>query len=1401
MVDDIQTETPPAEVTPPVTTEPNPIVVPRPPVDYSIPKIDIPALTTQTQKPISSDDFFKNLAGNAPQILANSQDKFAYNKPYSYNPESENQSQNFDRFYAHTSFRELGYKPWADNEKLYREQGSKFGDIARAIFAGTKLAQTGFMSPIRSWGDILSGNPLALDYVSSKEMAQLNVIGSSSKGGVTGFASNLLVNSGYTVGLIGEMFLEDAILTAAAPETGFTSLGLAAVRSASTLTKLGKYITSVEGLGKAMQAMKNYDVASGAYKAFKATGKFINPLEHTFAAASVINKSESLTNLAKVSNTAGAFYRDMRAANLVLSEAKMEGASAADELRKTLTDDYYAKHKEQPSFEELIKINQTAVEAGDHTLYANIPAIYLTNKVVFDNLFKRFKSLDDYVSKYKTKIDFIKGKGYEVIKSDFKTAVKGLLKPKLYGKVTANYFKGNFMEGMQESVQEVVSGAYKDYYTNLYNNPSKHGLDYSLSEAVGENIKKQFSGQGFETFASGFLMGGLIGTLGRGITGGKELALKLRSPERYKAYEAKKNEYAAEQVKKLNEIYKDPLKYFGSGILNYSNATSSAQGQMIAETSGDNKTWQDWHDQSVWSHVTSAIESGTFDNFMGQLDEIKGMSKEGIKEAYGIDGTEVLKNIAKIKKRAEDLKAAHEYWDEKAPNPFDPSKHKKDTPEYNTEALGYLAWNNAKNHAIWYNHSFARNQQRIESLNREVLAHSPIQEASANDFKVLMDMNALKKETSVLKQEISLLRGAATPENKKELKYKEEKLDLLKTYQEALQGHYVNQIIEKKINETGQEAPTKNMHDELKDAYVAYINHLAKGVKGVFVLRDKVDASFEKIKDIHRLGMDNINLASAVNMLADPEGFHEYHDRLNKTLTDMYAARGEQIEKSVKETQSRIETNVLLNTLYKRGYVVDAADLAKLADEAVIPEQFYDIANKQVVKKGDARYAEFEEIVKDYLSAKQGKPLEPPVTDVPPVTTQTATGKIRIVRHGKDKNDEDELTSGETSTPLVESGKQDVRKGLEQVKKEDVPAIITSPITRAKETADIIGKEKGVKVEENDALAPWHIGDNKTGFSEVSDEDWAKMADWFALHPDEKAYAGEDEALKEKYKGRQPTESFNQFKTRVISALPELTNKLPDGGVLVTHSNVTQLIKAYIANGSKDDANLGLQFIKEKPSDNGEFIDFERQQVNPFFVKKETPSTTEVTKQKLQEVSYDVKKKLAAVKNGRELDVLEKELEALLTNYPEVKRLGLDSDILTVLVEAKRKELGTTFDWDSLQEGNVVMMHDPRYNLMVVKKKTNNDVKLYKFGESGNVTLTIKKNDVAKNIKYMYNEGVEGMEPEGLTKEERDLAQTNQKEAQEFTSDAAELKRLQEEALKQGVVKTDDEFFKDLGCK
>ena len=132
--------------------------------------------------------------------------------------------------------------------------------------------------------------------------------------------------------------------------------------------------------------------------------------------------------------------------------------------------------------------------------------------------------------------------------------------------------------------------------------------------------------------------------------------------------------------------------------------------------------------------------------------------------------------------------------------------------------------------------------------------------------------------------------------------------------------------------------------------------------------------------------------------------------------------------------------------------------------------------------------------------------------------------ELLLVRHGEtDWNAEGRL-QGHTDRPLNEYGRRQARRLADELAGEELAAIYSSDLLRARETAEILGERLGLPV----VLEP-----------ELREKNWGN---WEGLTPAERdgvAFAGE---------------STEEHAARTLRALRRIAARHPDGRVLVvTH--------------------------------------------------------------------------------------------------------------------------------------------------------------------------------------------------------------------------------------------------------
>ena len=169
-----------------------------------------------------------------------------------------------------------------------------------------------------------------------------------------------------------------------------------------------------------------------------------------------------------------------------------------------------------------------------------------------------------------------------------------------------------------------------------------------------------------------------------------------------------------------------------------------------------------------------------------------------------------------------------------------------------------------------------------------------------------------------------------------------------------------------------------------------------------------------------------------------------------------------------------------------------------------------------------------------------------------------ATG-LSIIRHGATKlNSEDasDRIRGHSNVPLNDKGIEEAHKLGEKLKNsKDAPdLLISSDLSRATKTAEIVSKHTGIPVvEHTEGLRPWDVGEH-TG--KLSSESAPILADYAANRPDEKIPGGE---------------SFNDFKARFLGTIDRITDEHPGQHIgMVSHYRNERLLASLDENGEVD---------------------------------------------------------------------------------------------------------------------------------------------------------------------------------------------------------------------------------------
>ena len=185
-------------------------------------------------------------------------------------------------------------------------------------------------------------------------------------------------------------------------------------------------------------------------------------------------------------------------------------------------------------------------------------------------------------------------------------------------------------------------------------------------------------------------------------------------------------------------------------------------------------------------------------------------------------------------------------------------------------------------------------------------------------------------------------------------------------------------------------------------------------------------------------------------------------------------------------------------------------------------------------------------------------------------------GQIIFLRHGQAKNNTDRILAGRTEGfPLTETGIKQAQHTAELLEHMNVSAIYSSPIERARHTAEIVGQHNSLDVSIDERLIELDMG-KFTGMH--YDQIFNNHGNVFM-----KFYNGDLEIA------HNGVETFDQVKNRVLGIVDHVLEKHPDENVvLVTHMDPIKAMLSTIVDLSPTNlfeliiANASLNLFREK---------------------------------------------------------------------------------------------------------------------------------------------------------------------------------------------------------------------------
>jgi len=982
---------------------------------------------SRSKQKVSAADFGRAAQQHFDMQLRTNQNKNNISKVAAYNAGPSGNSF-YKRYaaYGQEKFDKIGFSPTRDNEALYNSHTTAWNDFSRMMTNSfVPLFSRGFVSGPKSLINALGGD-FSGDTEDAKIYEEAAAIGQSSKGGFAGFFNNTAMNFAYTAGIITEAVAEEIGMMAITAATGGAALpalfattanaGKNILRGIKGLDKVGDGFNAVN---KTLKSLNNIDETRKLFNTIKAGAnskvvKFLNPFENMTEAFGTIAKNENnLEGLARtasaINKTAGGLFRDVRNANMALSEARLEAGMTENAVYDKIYTEYYKKNGVPPDNDTQFLMLQKSKEAGMSTLILNTALIFGSNKIVLPNIlgpkggpagFLRSK-VDDVMNLKDGKVVFEQfgkkakegvkqvGKGeFKYVEDSLKNTAKQILKQpgKTLLKSSAGYFKGNLMEGVQENLQEVIAGANEKYYSDALSNRvlGTHINERGKSSIMMDEFGKQFTSQGFETFASGFFMGmfakpfnAALPTLFNGYN-------RVFNKDEYLKYKEIRKSYGEGLTNRLNTMYSDPKDFFNSKFFNYGVQNELA---TTIETA-DSKLKKDAMDEAFGNQVMTALETNTVNFFTEHLSSMKDMTPDEFEEAFRFEkgtGAKYQGRIDGIIETAKNMEKSYKYANDRFPNPINLSPLKKGTEEYNEATIFSNAWEHGKKNYVLLNQSFNNTMTRMSEIMGTIKDNPSLKNMAQADIDLIFEPNKIGNEVAMLKTEIEGLNLSQDPASKQQAVEKQNKLDALSNFLDVHTKHnvynnrsdYAENLFEaykKKTGETELSDDTKQYildtafgekndentlkaNSELEDAYKKYLKAV-NGVDNSYVFDTDIDESFNKLLDHYKLDAESKKLVTYINLLHNPKSFVEHVEKTKQWMTNMYNNRKEYYTDMVNKQLAGVENNALLNQLADLNIFVDLDALQDYMDNDIIPKEFFDESSKQVIPKGTKKYNE-----------------------------------------------------------------------------------------------------------------------------------------------------------------------------------------------------------------------------------------------------------------------------------------------------------------------------------------------------------------------------------------------------------------------------------------------------------
>lgn len=870
---------------------------------------------------------FENKGGNANiDFFGNTNSLNQYTAPTYFDPVEESLS----KFKQSDYFKEKGFLSGRDNEQIYGERQTFGNKFVNGISGMADLAIYQFGDQLKGWGRMadalfswdsskLWGEDPEEAAKKFKEVVDKNGIFMTEQDRDSIFnwskVFNTVQQAGFTIGAIAEIAAEELATAGIASALQGTKVGRFMKALSSWRVDVNKMDRTLNETSKLRQWFKNisHNVESTPFVPFG--GESLS-----FGAKAIgYGKKAGETGLEFAGRGFGAFYRDLRMFNSAATEARAEASGTYTDLKEKLIN-YELKKGNTLTYDKLQQIEELSKKAGQTNFLANTAIIGISDKIMFDGLFKSMKSVKGLLSEEGLIGSIRKGKGIEFFKRGFnlKTLKEGIRTKPL------TYFKNNITEALQENLQDASNNAVQAYYESKYKNPGKQALQIGAYDAISQGLGTQFSKQGFETFLSGFATGAIVSPM----LGGTKFLYNRATTTK---------EQRVEQDKRTNNDITQLQGLFSSAYAPAAGVSLSTAGLMQeAAKKNSIKDFQDAKDIQIREAAALLIRTNQTEKYFDLLeDQAQTLTQKEFEDAYGVDFKADNKNSAQdyinsFKQKVEEMdKLNRDFTYMFGSNPFKPS-----------DEVNYTAWENAKWHTLYIKDAHSRAIQRSTELINSL--PSKLQNLDVQSFLPLFDNKLFENEKKLLQEEI---KAGVSPELTKD------KIARLKILEKIEQQDSLSLNPEESYNEK---------------LYEKYLLQIAKENK-IDLTKEQIQEGLNNIRDIKNLRLDERNLLNNINWLVNPQNMstlrQQHLEATQKMWEELTSKLNREEQKPTEETveQPKQETTTeetAATFTPTTPYGTPTGETLITSTESIqtetkeLPKEFFDEVLEQIFYKG-----------------------------------------------------------------------------------------------------------------------------------------------------------------------------------------------------------------------------------------------------------------------------------------------------------------------------------------------------------------------------------------------------------------------------------------------------------------